>query len=248
MKRSIYLFEAAHKGNIGRGGYPQNQTMGKDYDYRASDSVHNLLPDQFADFEPNFHDIILMNGSALTDLISSAPITWYIKIVSDKLLTILTSFNLPPHRVYKVELVQKEQRIAGYNVLHILEPDHYLDEVDYPKSKIWIRELISKKPIELLKVKSGSELLAADKRAAALPETSLTWAEDLVMKDEFYQNYDLFSLPRLTFPLGFYVTENLKNKIESEKCTGVRLDCVSKNKDALVSYFGEHDRTFFPQA
>lgn len=247
MKSDVYLLSEATTG-IGRGGYPQIQKMTEGYDYNSFNSVHKLLPDKFPDFEPDFDYPTVRDGSILTDLISHAPIPHFVLIVTSKLLDVFSKFNLPPNQVYPISVMHKGQKVEGvYSAFHILNPEDHLNYIDYKKSKFWIRDIISKNNAEALSLSSRDDLDRAFSDARGKEITSQVWAEELVMQDEFYNLFDLFSLSSITFPVTFKVTEKLKEAIEAEGCTGIAFQNLSTNKEDLKDFLSKKViTTFFP--
>jgi hypothetical protein len=247
MTPKIYLLNDALKG-IGKGRYPQVQKMSEGYDYRSPDSVQKLRPDMFADFKPNFNYPVLGDGFKATDLLSCAPFPYWVLMVSDKLLRVLTNFKLPPHKIYAIQILHKKKLVAGYNALHILDPEEQLNHIDFGKSIFWIEELDSHVKVERLQLKNMADLKSAAKKARDLKVTSKVRAEELVMREEFYKKVDLFSLSEVTFPVTYKVTERLKDAIEKEKCTGVAFQSLSDDKESLKDWLSKKIlTTYFPQ-
>jgi hypothetical protein len=246
MHPAIYLFNHATK-SIGRGHvYPQNTKMSSGYDYTAPNSVRKLKSWRFPESDPNFESIIVTNGAKLTDYISSVPIPYYVKIVSKKLLDILLSFKIPPHRVYEMSVIHKEERIEGYYGLYLLDNKEYYEYIDFEKSILWITEIITHKKIKLLEVKTAEELFAKALELVKQNTRLTIWAENLVMQDMFYDKAEMFSFLDITFPPEFYVTETIKTAVEDQKCTGIDFKCVSSTREEIKDFFGQDTHTFFP--
>ena len=204
--------------------YPQHQTMGEiegQYDYNAPNSVHKLWPDQFLDIQPNFNSIYLAEDVTLTDKISSAPIPWYVMIVSKKLLEVLKSFNLPPYRIYPVPVVREKKVIRDYFAIHILIPHEYLDEVDFSNSTFWLTTMVSKEKIKQLTIESSADLEKVQKQYSKKFEFYIR-AEDFSLNRSFLEHMDLFALPGGAFSPRFFVSSTLRNEIERMQCTGIR--------------------------
>ena len=212
----------------GVGGYPQHQTMrcddnGNYYDYKAPNSVHQIRSDRFLDVAPNFNSIQLSRKIKLTDKISSAPILWYVMLVSNRLLNLLKLFNLPPHRIYPVPVLHGKKAIAGYSALHILIPEEFIQEVIFEQSKFWIREgVMGCNKVEQLQINSGADLKEAHSRLQQLGWQLRVQAEYFSIRREFLEKMDLFAIPGTAFPNRFYVSSELRSAIEKEKITGLR--------------------------
>lgn len=207
------------------GNYPQHQTMNTDreeYDYQAPDSVHKMHPDKFLEFPPNFKSIYLPETTILTDRISSAPIPWYVMIVSKKLLTILKSFKLPPHRTYAVTILHGQKAVDEYFAIHILIPREYIDAVDFSKSSFWLTTTIKKEKVEKLQINTAKDL---EKKQSNYSDDFkyLIRSDYFSLRNEFLEAIDLFALPGGgAFPAKFFVSSGLRESIESEFCSGLR--------------------------
>jgi len=108
--------------------YPPHQTMGPHYHYEAKDSVHRIPFDRLAEFAPNFDSVIFERHAKHRDLMASAPIRNCGWLISDRFLKLLSDFNLPPHRAYRIPVIQDRCTVEGYNWLHLPQPIHNLTE------------------------------------------------------------------------------------------------------------------------
>lgn len=128
--------------HLAEGMWPAHQTMGEGYDYEAIDSVRRLPPDAIPAFEPNFRTIEIHGQAKLVDVLSSAPIRTVGYLISERLRDILTTFNLPLHRLYQVPVTYRGRSIDGYWWLHLPHPS--LDLTDC-KSASEVEELITRR-------------------------------------------------------------------------------------------------------
>jgi len=223
----------------GVGEYPQHQTMSRDgsYNYRAEDSVYRFASDRFMAISPNLNSILLSSRVKLTDKISSVPIPWYVLILSDRLLELLTHFHLPPYRIYPAPVIHGKKRVSGYNAVHILTPPEYAQQVIFEKSKIWLtRGVGDSEKLEELPITSADELeQACEKVRTALRYPYSVRAEYFFLQPEFLDRMDLFALPSKAFPAKFYISSDLRSAIEKEDCTGMRF---VRRQDWEVGYMG----------
>lgn len=101
----------------------QSYTMGDEYDYDSPDSVHQFNLFDFADFKPNFNTIeVDKKFKILTDLIHCVPFSIHGPVVSERLLNLLQSFKLPPHRIYPVPIKHKGKLVENYSFIHLPHP------------------------------------------------------------------------------------------------------------------------------
>ena len=236
MSKDFFILDDALEGV---GDFPQHQTMSMDsetYDYKALDSVHKLLPNSFLEVAPNFNSIILSSRIILTDNISSAPIPWYVLIVSDKLLMILENFNLPPYRVYPVPVIHDGQKITNYKAVHILQPDEFVHEVVFERSKFWATKSFENEKVEELQIYSVADLDKAYQTQEGKNHLQVR-AEYFSMRKEFLEKMDLFALPSSAFPVRFYVSSKLRDEIEQAKCTGLRFIRRQDWEEGYMTFF-----------
>ena len=228
--------------------YPQHTTMGKDYSFKAADSIHKIRPEKFPDFRPNFKKIKLKHSAILTDRISSAPIPFYVWIVSEKLLNVLEKFELPEYQATQVNIYQGKKRFSNYFALHLLTNDDDLDFVNYSISKFWLVDgFLVYERLEKLDIRSKHDLIEANSRANQLWKDRGTgpgikvWAEYFYLKQSFLDQADLFRMPDPCFGINYYVSSNLRRTLEEEGVTGIRF--TNRIEKANVSFFSETDYT-----
>ena len=126
MRRPCWTMNNATDG-VGR-EFPQHQDMGRDYDFGAADSVHNLPYDTLPNFNPNFNTVVIHGHSRLTDLLSSAAIKNTGYLVSTRLRAVLERYALPTHQFYDVPMIHGRKPVAGYFWLQLPQPVLELDE------------------------------------------------------------------------------------------------------------------------
>lgn len=102
--------------------FPTHQTMGPHYNYDGDRSVYKIPSNQLAPFEPDFNDVVFESTAIHLDLIASAPIPHYGWIISDKFTQLLGDFTLPPHRTYRLPVLQDAKPISGYSWIHLPQP------------------------------------------------------------------------------------------------------------------------------
>lgn len=172
-------------------------------------SIHKLDSRAFPDFTPLL-EFKLNKGAKICDMMSNASAAKGF-FVNEKLLHILSKFELCPHKIYDAKIMVKDQML-NYFWVQFVWPES-IDYVDYPNSEFYTKTLIEgkfvtqyyqfnsfkdrqKKVDEL-----GAYFLIKNKRIKFLPH-----------------NYDLF-VSHLTHEL--YCTQTVKNVIEQNFITGV---------------------------
>lgn len=96
-----------------------SETMGREYDYDAEDSVHGLHHEDFPDFEPNFRTPVVKH---LTDLLGANMIADCGFFVGPRLRAVFDRHALMPHRYYPVPLTVRRKPVDGYAWLHLPHP------------------------------------------------------------------------------------------------------------------------------
>jgi hypothetical protein len=120
MKKPKYLFK-----NIVTGPKRTAQcySWSSPYDYDSPVSVYKLSMYEFADFEPDFGILeVDKKFRVLTDYIHAIATGLKGIIVSERLLKLLQSFKLPPHRIYPIPLQHRGLPIEGYSFIHLPHP------------------------------------------------------------------------------------------------------------------------------
>lgn len=158
------------------------------------------------------------NGAYLTDVLSQASISAAIGlIVSDRIKKILIDFNLTKHEYHNVDLEHSGDNTKYYWLNLIVEDIHQY--VDYAKSKFYVTEFgFWERNISII---SFEDLISKEK---ALSMNHSIFCEQLVFKKAIAQNYDLFIVGYFSFKI--YISERLKDKLEIENITGIKIESV----------------------
>lgn len=257
MESKIYLLQDNIK-TIGKGvRYPPHQKMSTAYDYTASNSIHKLRHTHFPDFEPNLSYALLSKGVTLNDKIGSSPFPFYVLFVSKNLVDFIKDFNLPKHKLYKVEVIQEGNAVDGYYALHILDDEETYNYIDFERSEISVCDINKRSEgvIKKLNLRSYQDFLATEleiiERNSAInykQEPSwIIWASSLHLKRELCEAYDLFSYSRLSYPLNIKVNQKFKEAAEKSKLTGITFSPISKSRDEIEikSVWGANNWTSF---
>jgi hypothetical protein len=197
--------------------YPQVQKMSPGYDYKASNSVYALSREyqKFPDYEPNLDYFVLHGKAKLSDLLSVAVVHGGF-LISEKFQNVLEPFNLAPHKFYPARVYFRKQ-FYRYYWMHII--CDLSDQVDYSKSTFFVYHNYSKN-LGYTNVTSKEELnKKREKIETDNPGKTVTiWAEKIHLNNAFDHSLDLFDIGN--FDSNYYISEQLKNKIISEKITG----------------------------
>ncbi|MBI2730974.1 MAG: hypothetical protein HYX40_09525 [Sphingobacteriales bacterium] len=206
------IYESTNLKEIG--AYPQ-ATSQVVFDLKTLTKPHintfdpfKRLPDDF------FFPVQLMTKkSKLTDLISFATNTSYGLFISKKLSEIIKPHVKDNAQTFPVQVL-KNDVLIDYVLLHF---HHFsFENIDYAHTEIWKMKNTWEKA-EPLKIQGEQELLKAFD-SYTYPEgveiEQLSFKEDL--------NVHCFSLFYLFCGRGYFVSEYLREKIETAGCTGIR--------------------------
>lgn len=167
---------------------------------------------------------ILYKHSKLTDLISGASVGLSLNLlVSDKLFSILENSNSFGLQYFQVNLLEKNDVKHKYWIIH---PFHsYFEILDLEGSEIgYYRDmkysilLRSIKTLDHFRLKKEID----DYNSREVNDSNIN--ENLCIRHLKFNNrsnIDFFSLQPVLGGIGFYVSENLKGKIENAGCTGI---------------------------
>lgn len=155
---------------------------------------------------------VLHRSAKLTDLISSAAISLRL-LVSDKLKRILESNATAGDCEFSpVKLIDKKKELEYWVINPIV---FRMQLVDYPKSEPWVTSSIGSK-IREINIEDYSVYQKLSQEFIA-PERITLYNVSFVNQVE----ENLVILRYVDGGIGYYVSEKLKNEIESVGCTGI---------------------------
>jgi len=119
---------------IGRSGFPQAQNTELDPGKKVTDPdfVWNLKGDQLPSFEPYIGTLILRDGSAITDFISSAVISIGF-VCNEKVISIIKKHQYGNTQFYKLKINHKTLIYEDYRLMHTV--NNYASKIDFNESE-----------------------------------------------------------------------------------------------------------------
>lgn len=195
--------------------YPQTDGMFGEYDFNSKDSIYQLNRTTIPESVTDFGVIKIGHSAKLTDVISTALISSAGLIVSEKLKIILEGSKLQKSVFIKLKLNHRSIILENYYRLFVENEDR-LKRVDFERSSFKIKRA-SKDLGEALIASEGEfyeKLASVQKESIAnliVPSRLITKAFDC----------DLFTNP---FGTSLIISEKLKNKLEDEKITGIKIE------------------------
>ena len=212
--------------------FPQSH-MSKDYPHYLERSIQLINYDKFVDYEPFLKSFAVEYRAKLTDNISclAGPAAL---LISEKLLNIFLQSNIENYQYFEANVIYHKKDYKYY-FFFIYGQDYRL--VDYQNMKFWAMD-------ERYYYENKTRRLEAK---IDRPETLINWSKIKTYPyvEYPYLEYEALKLNhanihtdmiRLPFLLdgSYFVSEELKNKIETAKCTGVDFDTVARRGKLIL--------------
>lgn len=200
--------------------YPQIQTMGGTVDKNAPDSLYNVYSDAFPNFIPNLNYFILHKNAKLTDVLSTAMIS-YGFVLNDKVKKILEQFKLPPHKFYPAIVEHKGTFYENYHwFFYICD---VLDFIDYNKTKFFITDLVNNKLEDCKNITSSNSLKNVKD---VLTGQGYINADIIYLKKDITFAYDLLEITFGNYRT--YISEKLNDAFKKDGIIGFNIAPANK--------------------
>ncbi|RRO11750.1 hypothetical protein EIG84_12955 [Flavobacteriaceae bacterium 14752] len=163
-------------------------------------------------------------------------------ILNEKVLNILKDSKTIKYDLRKAKVLRKEKlfgifkQYKSYDYFDLTFPDKYTDKchnwIDFEKSEIFATDETGN-VIKILSHQQELELIEENKSDSHKQYYFET--KKVVFGKDFDYNFDLFKIPHYSW--GIYVSEKLKNKLESAKITEIGF---AENKQKLGKMWKPH--------
>ena len=218
---------------IGRGGFPQAQDIEMEAGKKVTDPdfVWNLKGDTLPNFNPYIGTLILRDGSAATDFISSAIISTGF-VCSDKALSIIKQFSFGNTYFYELGIKHKGLLYDKYKLIHCL--NNYAVKIDYENSVFKRLKVENNKKVgEPYIVHNLEEVLMIKKEFSKNKYGDWCYLEPFTIrfKEEFKPIHDIFIIWGVTYKT--YISESLRNVFDKSKITGIQYDFDGEHTDFI---------------
>jgi hypothetical protein len=172
------------------------------------------------DFKPKLPLGKLHKKAQLTDLLSAVPIGFNKRLViSDKLKNIIPDKG--NYQLFSTKIKLNKNNIINYWFLNPINFDY--DNIDFLKSEYYlITDYFSNG--EKLNIKSKDELLEESRRIDNLGYPYQLKIEKVVLNNK--NNNDFIIINNTQGGISYFVSENLKKIIETEKITGIKFEII----------------------
>lgn len=197
---------------VGRNIYPQtdglvgNATFSSNTSYSLL-SYHNM-PEEFIPLET----IKLANSAKQSDFISTAIISGYGFIVSDRVKNIILEHIIVNHKFFKIPIIHRQNELNNYNWLHLFQPKQ--EYIDFKKSTFQVKRFsnIIKEEIQFKSIEDYW-----DQRKYYKPG-------ELFKAKEIYINTNNFDfLYTGVGGIKYIVSEKLLNSLKENEITGYKI-------------------------
>ncbi len=185
-----------------------------DYDFDGPRSVYKIDSRHFADFEPDLN-YKLSRGSKICDLMSQIGISAVGLLINEKMLNLLTTFNLVPYKFYhaNIEMTQSKNKIQYYFIHFVWNEG--VKFIDYINSEFDISEFGN--ITHNVKISSCEELVTKQNEIGRFKMISFT-------KTKYFSSpFDLFINP---INLKIIMTERLRQKLIDEEISGLNIEQI----------------------
>jgi len=193
------------------GEYPQSIHGKYQTAWNAPDSLRMVFKEKVVNREIEIPGIIIETKAKVTDLISTGYLSFML-VMSTKLKAIIEDMNYPGIQFFETVLHQKNTMLQGF---WIASP--YLfrnDYVDYASSGI-ARLSSSRTQVKVTSREEFDFLFETGKQTGIIHIIDTPKLLQAIPKEDF------FLLDRVSGGVGYYVSENLKQRIEAAGCTGI---------------------------
>ena len=197
---------------IGSKKFPQVRDAKGDFNVQSFNHIGNSLffLNQI-NVEPILPELVLWDSSKATDLISSSfSGTGYGLICSNKLKEIIEKVAHRSIQFFEITLHHKVN-IFNYWYLHPFKANN--EFIDYKESEIWEEK-------SFLKVRRR-EFSDVDSFIGEVKQVKYPYPLNIVKYSLKKVLPDFFILTFIEGGIGFFVSENIKNEIESAGCSGI---------------------------
>lgn len=200
------------------GHYPQTkEVISSKYHINNINSAEKVNPNYFPDFEPKY-GLEFFSKSIQTDVIDRGSLEFGF-IVSEKLKTLLSNFNLPPYKFHSIDVYNAKSRYYWFQ--YITDFEYFFDAKN---SEIEIFDIFKQEVIEVVKFNSFQELINYNRQLVL--QIGKTLRYKLVKLKPNFPNFDFFEIKGTkNFTL---ITDSLKRELESHNITG--LEYLEYNK------------------
>lgn len=198
------------------GAIPQDKGIAGSYNVNAPDSLRNFA---YSDKKVGLwipDGINLRHQAKFTDMLDFSDASYPYLVVSDRFLSLLTSFRLPEYQVFPLNVFKKE-KVVRYNIF--ISKQYFAEYVDFEHSEFFTFEYDTKTrtPVQFKNSTEFWDLYHKMNEHIYLKGAQVNLNTNAVV-------HDLFRLPRGLSQANYCVSEPLANAVIQAKLTGVKFE------------------------
>jgi hypothetical protein len=215
MNQTYYILKPAVDTKETGRAYPAVESY-SGYDFKASNSVHNLDSDKFPDFKPDIR-FKLAKGAKLCDLMTQSSISSCGLLISEKMKTELAKgvHQMIPHEYYNATIEDNKGTSHQFYWMHLVWTGG-IKHLDFKASKFQINEFgTNTGEVEI----SDYEMLLNKQSEFGFMKMIFNY-QTVMHQIEF----DLFIHP---LNKTIFVSDNLRSTLIENGFTGVQLELAS---------------------
>ena len=200
--------------------FPQIQTMSRDVNSKAVDSLFNVYADAFPDFTPDLNYFVVNKSAKLTDFLSASMIGFGF-ILNDKVKNILTRYKIPAHKFYPAIVEYNGSFHNNYYWFFYISD--ILEFIDYDKTIFFIADMVDNKIEDCKNIHSAASL---KNLIEVLPDDRTIDSEIVFVKNDIAEHLDLIKLPFGNYRT--YISEKLYKALEEDNISGINMSPTNK--------------------
>lgn len=228
MKKYYKLLPSLDMKVVGVSIQSQKYLPNESWMYWDLDSFINVGQERVINFEPKFPIFSLDKKAKITDFIYdiNTGVSWL--LINKRFLDIIKNFKVEEYQFYKVKVRTKTGEVLDYFMIFL---NHTRDKsyISWENTRFRQTTRFMQEDIKVLNFQNFEEF---DKLKRNLYETNEEIALEYLHLKNSEISSDLFRLRWVDS--GFFISENLKNELESQKITGIRFVEVSVLRQPML--------------
>ncbi len=196
------------------------------------------------DFQPTVVDIELFSKSKILDLIQNGGPASGKLLISGKLRSIIEKYRKSGIQYFKFNVIKNKVVYDDYWILHMYEFNQ--EFIDFPNSVFLYEkqrdDYATSYLTEKIRMNFKSNEEFEGHRVHTGKKGGITTIINIKLKSNISE--DFFALRRVEGGIGYFVSETLKNEIESVGCTGIEFQPSELSYNEWVVKDGARDQVY----
>ncbi|MCG9898802.1 MAG: hypothetical protein MH132_02250 [Hydrotalea sp.] len=177
-------------------------------------------------FQPELAIPILKNKAKKTDLIGVGIMGFTnALLISERLKIVLEKYVEDNVQFFQAPIIFKGLQESGYWIVHPYKSE--INYIDFKKSTFYRTSVFGSEPNKQIEIKDATEF---EKMMQLAKESNgISWAykiDKLVLNTN---DTSFFVLRNVSGGVGYFISEKVKEEIESAGCTGIEFELISQD-------------------